>query len=101
MALFFEIDLSNSNLFGALLVTLAGSISLIGIGIVASILPLLYPERGAQMSHIIQASFLLISGVYYPITVAAAVDAEPGAVFARDLRSGRHSEYRNGRKTNG
>jgi ABC-2 type transport system permease protein len=69
MAMFFEIDLSNANLFGALLVTLAGSISLIGIGIVASILPLLYPERGAQMSHIIQASFLLISGVYYPITV--------------------------------
>jgi ABC-2 type transport system permease protein len=69
MALFFEIDLSNANLFGALLVALAGSVSLIGIGIVASILPLLYPERGAQMTHIIQASFLLISGVYYPITV--------------------------------
>lgn len=69
MALFFEINLTNANLFGALLITLAGSISLIGIGIVASILPLLYPERGAQMTHIIQASFLLISGVYYPITV--------------------------------
>jgi ABC-2 type transport system permease protein len=69
MTLFFEIDLSRANLFGALLVLLGGSASLIGIGIIASILPLLYPERGAQMTHIIQTSFLLVSGVYYPITV--------------------------------
>lgn len=67
--LFFDLDLSAANLLGAGLVLLAGSASLIGIGIIASILPLMYPERGAQMTHIIQASFLLISGVYYPITV--------------------------------
>ena len=69
MALFFELDLSNANLAGAAAVVLAGSLSLIAIGIVASILPLLYPERGAQMTEVVQASFLLISGVYYPISV--------------------------------
>ncbi len=69
MALFFELDLSNANLIGAGVVILAGSLSLVALGIIASILPLLYPERGAQMTHVIQASFLLISGVYYPITV--------------------------------
>ncbi len=69
MALFFELDLSRANLAGAGAVILAGSLSLISIGIVASILPLLYPERGAQMTSVVQASFLLISGVYYPITV--------------------------------
>ncbi|MCY4464154.1 MAG: ABC transporter permease [Chloroflexi bacterium] len=69
MALFFELDLSNANLLGAGAVILAGSLSLIAIGIVASILPLLYPERGAQMTNVVEASFLLISGVYYPITV--------------------------------
>ena len=69
MALFFELDLSNANLLGAGAVILAGSLSLIAIGIVASILPLLYPERGAQMTSVVEASFLLISGVYYPITV--------------------------------
>ena len=69
MALFFELDLSNSNLLGAAAVILAGSMSLIAIGIVASILPLLYPERGAQMTNVVQSSFLLISGVYYPISV--------------------------------
>lgn len=68
-ALFFQLDLSRANLAGAGLVILAGSLSLISIGIVASILPLLYPERGAQMTSVVQASFLLISGVYYPITV--------------------------------
>ncbi len=68
-ALFFQLDLSRANLAGAALVILAGSLSLISIGIVASILPLLYPERGAQMTSVVQASFLLISGVYYPITV--------------------------------
>ncbi len=69
MALFFELDLSNANLLGAGAVILAGSLSLIAIGIVASILPLLYPERGTQMTSVVEASFLLISGVYYPITV--------------------------------
>ena len=68
-ALFFELDLSRANLLGAAAVILAGSLSLISIGIVASILPLLYPERGAQMTNVVQASFLLISGVYYPVTV--------------------------------
>lgn len=68
-ALFFDLDLSGANLLGALLVLLIGSISLAGVGIVASILPLMYPERGAQMTHIIQAAFLLVSGVYYPVSV--------------------------------
>jgi ABC-2 type transport system permease protein len=35
----------------------------------ASVLPLLFPERGAQMTHVIQAVLLLFSGVYYPISV--------------------------------
>jgi ABC-2 type transport system permease protein len=41
----------------------------VGIGVVASILPLLYPERGAQMTNIVQAFFLLVSGIYYPVRV--------------------------------
>lgn len=69
MALMFELDISKANLWGAGAVILGGSLSLIALGIIASILPLLYPERGAQMTHMVQASFLLVSGVYYPITV--------------------------------
>lgn len=66
---FFDLDLSEADLLGALVILLAGSLSFVGIGVVASILPLLYPERGAQMTNIVQAVFLLVSGVYYPITV--------------------------------
>ena len=69
VALFFRLDLSEANLMGATLSLLAGSLSFVGLGIVASVLPLLFPERGAQMTHVIQAVFLLISGVYYPVEV--------------------------------
>ena len=34
-----------------------------------TLLPLLFPERGAQMTHVIQALLLLISGVYFPVSV--------------------------------
>ncbi|MGQ9586306.1 MAG: ABC transporter permease [Anaerolineae bacterium] len=69
VSLFFRLDLSQANFGGSLLVLLAGSLSFIGLGIVAAVLPLLFPERGAQMTHVLQALVLLVSGVYYPITV--------------------------------
>lgn len=65
----FEIDLSQANLVGGTLVLLAGSLSFVGIGIMGSILPLLFPERGAQMTQVIIAVLLLVSGIYYPIEV--------------------------------
>ncbi len=69
VVLFFRLDLSGANLGGAALVLLAGSVSFIGLGIVAAILPLLFPERGAQMTHVVQAVLLLVSGIYYPVEV--------------------------------
>ena len=71
--LVFKIDLSHSNLLGALVVLLAGSFSFIGMGIMTSSLPLLFPERGAQMSHVFIAVLLLVSGVYYPVSVLPGV----------------------------
>ncbi len=73
-ALVFKIDLRSANLIGGLLMLLAGSFSFIGIGIMASVFPLLFPERGAQMTHVFIALLLLVSGVYYP------VDVLPGAL---------------------
>ena len=69
MTLFFDLDLSSANLIGGVLVLLAGSLSFVALGVVASVLPLLYPERGVQMTHIVQALLLLVSGVYYPVEV--------------------------------
>jgi len=67
VASFFHLDLSGANIPGAVLLLLAGSVSFVGLGIVAAVLPLLYPERGAQMTNAAAALLLLISGVYYPV----------------------------------
>jgi len=71
--LVFNLDLTKSNLLGGTLVLLAGSFSFIGVGIMASTLPLLFPERGAQMTHVFIAVLLLVSGVYYPVDVLPGV----------------------------
>ncbi len=69
VGLFFHVDLSHANYLTAVFMLLIGSISFIGFGIGASVLPLLFTERGSQMSYIIRAILLLVSGVYYPISV--------------------------------
>jgi len=66
---FFKLNLGQANMLGSGLVLLAGSLSFIGLGVTAAVLPLLFPERGAQMTHVIQALVLLVSGVYYPVSV--------------------------------
>ncbi|MBN2550918.1 MAG: ABC transporter permease [Anaerolineales bacterium] len=65
----FDIDLSQANLWGGVLMLIAGSLSFIGVGIMGSVLPMLFPERGSQMTHVIIAVLLLVSGVYYPVDV--------------------------------
>jgi ABC-2 type transport system permease protein len=65
----FHIDLSQANLLGGTVMMLAGSLSFIGVGVMGSVLPLLFPERGSQMTHVIIAVLLLVSGVYYPVDV--------------------------------
>jgi ABC-2 type transport system permease protein len=69
VASFFRLDLSQANYLTAVFILLVGSISFIGFGIAAAVLPLLFTERGSQMSYIVKAVILLVSGVYYPISV--------------------------------
>lgn len=69
VAAFFDLSFAGADFMSAVIILLVGSVSFVGIGVVASILPLLYPERGAQMTNIVQAVFLLVSGVYYPVSV--------------------------------
>ena len=70
MLLFFRgLDLHVENVPTALVFVLLGSFSFVGIGMMAAILPLLYVERGAQMTFVLQSCLLLVSGVYYPVTV--------------------------------
>ena len=69
LTLFFELDLSGANFLTAVVFTLLGTVSFAGIGIAASILPLVYVERGAQMVFVIQSVLLLVSGVYYEVAI--------------------------------
>jgi ABC-2 type transport system permease protein len=64
IVLVFDLNMGNADYLSASAILLVGSISLVGIGIMGAVLPLLYPERGAQMTHVIQATLVLISGVY-------------------------------------
>ena len=64
IVLVFDLDMANANYFSATAVLVAGSLSLVGIGIMGAVPPLLYPERGAEMTHVIQAALVLISGIY-------------------------------------
>src|SRR5919204_4195107 len=72
VVLIFGIDLGHANMATVLLVVLVGSVSVIGLAIIAAVLPLLFTERGAQMTFVIHSSLLLISGVYAPVDVLPA-----------------------------
>jgi ABC-2 type transport system permease protein len=69
VALLFGVNLTTANVGTALLAVGVGSLSVIGLAIVAAVLPLLFTERGAQMTFVIHSSLLLISGVYAPVDV--------------------------------
>jgi ABC-2 type transport system permease protein len=89
---FFHVELSGADWLGALAVVAVGSISVVGLGIMAGILPLLYPERGEQMSFMVQALVLLVSGVYYSIDVLpgwlqAASYVSPATYLLRGIRN--------------
>jgi len=66
---FFHVDLSKADLFSSTVLLLVGSISFVGLGIVAAVLPLMFTERGSQMTRVVEAVLLLVSGVYYPVQV--------------------------------
>ena len=70
MVVFFrQLDLTVMNVSTAVVFVALGSFSIVGISMMAAILPLLYVERGAQMTFVLQSCLLLVSGVYYPISV--------------------------------
>jgi ABC-2 type transport system permease protein len=68
----FDIDFSHADIGGALFVLAASIVPLIGLAILTSVLPLLSPQKGEQMSFAFQGFMLLVSGVYYPLSVLPA-----------------------------
>lgn len=69
ISLFFDMSLSNANYIGALGILAICSLSLVGFGMVAAVMPLLSPEKGQQVTSIFTAVLLLVSGIYYNVDV--------------------------------
>jgi ABC-2 type transport system permease protein len=69
VAFFFDLDLAGANLPAALVVLIAASLSFVGIGVMTAVLPLISPEKGAQLGFVAQGMLLVVSGVYYPVDV--------------------------------
>ena len=69
VGLFFDLSMPDANFFAALVVLLVASVSFIGIGMMAAVLPLISPEKGAQLGFVAQGVLLVVSGVYYPVDV--------------------------------
>jgi ABC-2 type transport system permease protein len=69
VAAFFSLHLHNANYAAALVVLVVASISFIGIGMMTAVLPLISPEKGTQLGFVAQGLLLVVSGVYYPVSV--------------------------------
>jgi ABC-2 type transport system permease protein len=66
---FIGIHLESPN-FGAAVALLAiASVSFIGVGMMTAVLPLVSPEKGMQLGFVAQGLMLVVSGVYYPVSV--------------------------------
>jgi ABC-2 type transport system permease protein len=69
VAAFIGIHAPDANYGAALALLAIASFSFLGIGMMTSVLPLISPEKGAQLGFVAQGMMLVVSGVYYPVTV--------------------------------
>ena len=69
VAFFFGLSFPAADFVAALVLLAVASISFVGIGMVTAVLPLISPEKGAQLGFIAQGMLLVVSGVYYPVEV--------------------------------
>jgi ABC-2 type transport system permease protein len=69
VAVFFDLSMPRADYVTALVVLLVASVSFAGIGMMTAVLPLISPEKGAQLGFVAQGLLLVVSGVYYPVEV--------------------------------
>jgi len=92
VAAFFGLHMGDAS-FGTALVLLAiASISFIGIGMMTAVLPLISPEKGTQLGFMGQGIMLVVSGVYYPVSVLpgwmqAIAKVSPATYALRGIRN--------------
>jgi ABC-2 type transport system permease protein len=69
IAAFFGLNMPDANFASAIVLLAIASVSFIGIGMMTAVLPLISPEKGTQIGYIAQGLMLVVSGVYYPVSV--------------------------------
>jgi ABC-2 type transport system permease protein len=69
VAVFFDLHMPQADFPAALVVIGVASISFVGIGMMTAVLPLISPEKGTQLGFIAQGILLVVSGVYYDVSV--------------------------------
>ena len=69
IASFFGLNMPDANFVSAMVLLAIASVSFIGIGMMTAVLPLISPEKGTQIGYIAQGLMLVVSGVYYPVSV--------------------------------
>jgi ABC-2 type transport system permease protein len=69
VASFFTLDLSHADFWAAFVVLVIASISFLGVGVMTAVFPLISPEKGIQLGFIAQGILLVVSGVYYSVSV--------------------------------
>jgi ABC-2 type transport system permease protein len=66
---FFGLHMPNANFGSAFVLLAVASVSFVGIGMMTAVLPLISPEKGTQFGYVGQGLMLVVSGVYYPVSV--------------------------------
>lgn len=66
---FFDLTLVDANIATAIVVLTVGSLSFLGMGLMVAVFPLLSPEKGARATDIFGTLVLLVSGVFYDVSV--------------------------------
>ena len=92
VAAFFGLHMPDASFGTALLLLGVASVSFIGIGMMTAVLPLISPEKGTQLGFMAQGVMLVVSGVYYPVSVLpdwmqAISTISPATYALRGIRS--------------
>jgi ABC-2 type transport system permease protein len=69
---FIGLHLPHANYGAAIALLAIASVSFIGVGMMTAVLPLISPEKGTQLGFVAQGLMLVVSGVYYPVSVLPA-----------------------------
>jgi ABC-2 type transport system permease protein len=69
VAVIVGLTLPGANYAAAFVLLAVASVSFLGIGMMTAVLPLISPEKGSQLGFVAQGVMLVVSGVYYPVSV--------------------------------